>query len=83
MSNCAPPRMRLDARRSARKVARRTGTGVSIRHDGKLMVVTPDDLDQLDDADESRPWMRHAGMVESAAPNSSRKIDDVIYGRKP
>ena len=34
-------------------------------------------------ADESRPWMRYAGMVESGDPDSSRNIDDVIYGQKP
>ena len=28
------------------------------------------------------PWMRFAGMVESGDPNSSRKIDDLIYGQK-
>ncbi len=33
--------------------------------------------------DETRPWMRYAGMVESGDPNSSRNIDDVIYGQKP
>ena len=34
-------------------------------------------------ADESKPWMRYAGMVESGDPHASRKIDDVIYGQKP
>ena len=34
-------------------------------------------------ADESKPWMRYAGMVESGDPDSSRNIDDVIYGQKP
>ncbi len=33
-------------------------------------------------ADESRPWMRYAGMVESGDPRSSQRIDDVIYGQK-
>ena len=32
--------------------------------------------------DESKPWMRYAGMVESGDPQSSRKIDEVVYGRK-
>jgi len=32
--------------------------------------------------DESRPWMRYAGMVESGDPESSRHIDDIVYGRK-
>jgi len=32
--------------------------------------------------DETRPWMRYAGMVETGDPNSSRSIDDVVYGHK-
>ncbi|MGH8801238.1 MAG: CopG family transcriptional regulator [Casimicrobiaceae bacterium] len=32
--------------------------------------------------DESRPWMRYAGMVETGDPESSRRIDDLVYGRK-
>jgi hypothetical protein len=31
---------------------------------------------------ESRPWMRYAGMVETGDPQSSRHIDDIVYGRK-
>ena len=33
-------------------------------------------------ADESKPWMRYAGMIESGDSRSSRKIDDVVYGGK-
>jgi len=32
--------------------------------------------------DENKPWMRYAGMVESGDPESSRRIDEVVYGRK-
>ena len=32
--------------------------------------------------DESKPWMRYTGMVETGDPESSRHIDDVVYGRK-
>ena len=32
--------------------------------------------------DESNPWMRYAGMVDTGDPVSSQKIDDVVYGRK-
>ena len=28
--------------------------------------------------DESRPWMRYAGMVESGDPNSSATVDEVV-----
>jgi hypothetical protein len=32
--------------------------------------------------DESRPWMRYAGLVESGDRESSRNIDEVVYGVK-
>ena len=32
--------------------------------------------------DESSPWMRYAGMVETGDPNSSQRLDDVVYGQK-
>jgi hypothetical protein len=28
------------------------------------------------------PWMRYIGMVESGDPNSSRKVDEIVYGFK-
>ena len=28
------------------------------------------------------PWMRYAGLVESGNPDSSRTINDVVYGQK-
>jgi hypothetical protein len=33
-------------------------------------------------ADETRPWMRYAGMIDSGDPASSRQIDEVVYGGK-
>jgi hypothetical protein len=33
-------------------------------------------------ADESKPWMRFAGIVESGDQNSSQNIDELIYGQK-
>ena len=32
--------------------------------------------------DETKPWMRFAGMVETGDPQSSQGIDDVVYGQK-
>ncbi len=32
--------------------------------------------------DDSKPWMRYAGMVESGDPRSSQNIDEIIYGQK-
>ena len=31
---------------------------------------------------DQAPWMRYAGMVESGDPNSSRSIDEIVYGTK-
>ena len=33
-------------------------------------------------ADPTKPWMRYAGMVETGDPESSRSVDDVVYGQK-
>ena len=32
--------------------------------------------------DDSKPWMRYAGMVESGDPKASQRIDDIVYGGK-
>jgi hypothetical protein len=32
--------------------------------------------------DESKPWMRFAGLVSSGDPNASQSIDDIVYGEK-
>ena len=32
--------------------------------------------------DKSKSWMRYSGMVASGDPESSRSIDDVVYGHK-
>jgi hypothetical protein len=32
--------------------------------------------------DESQPWMAYAGFIESGDPDSSQRIDDVVYGHK-
>ncbi len=31
---------------------------------------------------KDKPWMKYAGMVASGDPESSQKIDEVIYGHK-
>jgi hypothetical protein len=33
-------------------------------------------------ADETKPWMRFAGMVETGDRDASQKIDEVVYGQK-
>lgn len=32
---------------------------------------------------ETAPWMRYAGMIESDDPHSSQRIDEIVYGAKP
>jgi len=32
--------------------------------------------------DETKPWMRYAGMVETGDSASSLSIDEVVYGQK-
>lgn len=32
--------------------------------------------------DESKPWMRYAGTVETGDPRSSQRIDEIVYGQK-
>lgn len=32
--------------------------------------------------DESKPWVRYAGMMESGDAESSHNVDEVIYGRE-
>ena len=33
-------------------------------------------------ADETRPWMRYAGMIETGERDASQKIDQIVYGQK-
>ena len=33
-------------------------------------------------ANEDKPWMRYAGMIETGNRLSSQEIDDVVYGQK-
>lgn len=33
--------------------------------------------------DEGAPWMRYAGMIETGDPNSSQRLDEIVYGQKP
>lgn len=59
---------------AAKSEARRLGISLAELLRRSLRGVIP--------ADETKPWMRYAGMVESGDPSSSRNIDDVIYGQK-
>ena len=59
---------------AAKREAERLGISLAELLRRSLRAVIP--------ADEAKPWMRYAGMVESGDPRSSQKIDDVVYGRK-
>lgn len=59
---------------AAKREARRLGISLAELLRRSLRGVIP--------VDEAQPWMRHAGMVESGDPESSRHIDDVVHGQK-
>ena len=58
---------------AAKREARRLGISLAELLRRSLRSVLP--------VDESKPWMRYAGMVESGDPDSSCKIDEVVYGQ--
>ena len=60
--------------RAAKEEARRRGISLAELLRQSLRGLLP--------VDASKPWMRLAGIVESGDPASSRKIDEVVYGRK-
>ncbi|MBI4558066.1 MAG: CopG family transcriptional regulator [Candidatus Hydrogenedentes bacterium] len=60
--------------RAAKREARRLGISLAELLRRSLRTVLP--------ADASKPWMRYAGMIETGDPESSQKIDDIVYGQK-
>lgn len=61
--------------KAAKREASRLGISLAELLRRSLRTVLP--------VDESAPWMRYAGMIESGDPMSSQRIDEVIYGQKP
>jgi hypothetical protein len=59
---------------AAKREARRQGISLAELLRRSLRTLIP--------ADASKPWMRFAGMIETLDANSSRTIDDVVYGAK-
>jgi hypothetical protein len=59
---------------AAKREAERLGISLAELLRRSLRAVIP--------ADEDKPWMCYAGMVETGDPGSSQNIDDVVYGRK-
>ena len=59
---------------AAKKEAQRLGISLAELLRRSLRAVLPVDTDQ--------PWMSYAGMIESGDPQSSQRIDEVVYGHK-
>jgi hypothetical protein len=59
---------------AAKREARRLGISLAELLRQSLRGVLP--------VDDSKPWMRYAGMVESGDPRASQRIDDLVYGQK-
>ena len=59
---------------AAKREAARLGVSLAELLRRSLRTVLP--------VNDTKPWMRYAGMVESGDPASSQHIDDVVYGRK-
>ena len=60
--------------RSAKREAARLGISLAELLRRSLRSMLP--------SDESKPWMRYAGMIETGDPKASQKIDDIVYGQK-
>ena len=60
--------------RAAKREAAQLGISLAELLRRSLRAVVP--------SDESKPWMRYAGMVESGDPHSSSQIDEIVYGRR-
>jgi hypothetical protein len=63
-----------DEYEAAKSEAERLGIPLAELLRRSLRTLLPDD--------PTRPWMRFAGMIESGRSDSSRTIDDVVYGTK-
>lgn len=59
---------------AAKREARRLGISLAELLRRSLRTILP--------ADDSKPWMRYAGMIETGDHRASQKIDDVVYGQK-
>jgi hypothetical protein len=60
--------------KAAKREAKRLGISLAELLRRSLRHVLP--------SDQTKPWMRYAGMVESGDPKSSENIDDIVYGAK-
>jgi hypothetical protein len=63
-----------DEYRAAKRESARLGISLAALLRRSLRSVLP--------ADPGKPWMRYAGMVETGDPDSSRRVDEIVYGHK-
>ena len=60
--------------RAAKDEAQRLGISLAELVRRSLRAMLPAEKDQ--------PWMRYAGMLESGDPQSSQRIDELVYDHK-
>ena len=60
--------------RAARAEAKRLGISVAELLRRSLRTLLP--------AEETKPWMRYAGLVQSGDASSSQRLDALVYGPK-
>lgn len=60
--------------RAAKREAARLGISLAELLRRSLRTILP--------SDDSKPWMRYAGIIETGDPKASQNIDDVVYGQK-
>jgi hypothetical protein len=61
--------------KAAKREAKRLGISLAELLRRSLRTMLP--------VDESKPWMRYASMIETGDPQSSQRIDEIVYGQKP
>lgn len=59
---------------AAKREARRLGISLAELLRRSLRTLLP--------IDDSKPWMRYGGMIESGDPSASQRIDEIVYGHK-
>lgn len=59
---------------AAKREAERLGISLAELLRRSLRILIP--------SDDSKAWMRYAGIVESGDSRSSQNIDEVVYGQK-
>jgi hypothetical protein len=68
----------------AKKEARTLGISVAelVRRALRHSLSAQGDASHRNASKPDTPWMRYIGLVESGDPNSSRNIDEIVYGFK-